>query len=136
MLLGSDGIPDVIIERILQLVSFVGMQRLLRGLGAGLSAPDIPAEIYAGLLIETGDQYFGRAWTIIKHCVESVYSRDEDILKFINERIPDGMVRILRSQQVSPNDATRVMSSVVNRLAYDEREAWKTRLFAAHHISI
>ena len=132
MLLGSAGIPDGVIERILHLVSFVGMQRLMPRLGPGLTPPDIAAEIYAGLLMETRGEYFGRAWTIIKHCVESAYRRDEDILKFNNERIPDGMVRILRSRQLSPSDASAMLSPVVRRLAYDELEAWKARLRAVH----
>ena len=67
MLLDRAGIPDAVIERILHLVSFVGMQRLMPQLGPGLTPPDIAAEIYAGLLMETREEYFGRAWTIIKH---------------------------------------------------------------------
>jgi hypothetical protein len=53
MLLGSAGIPDPVIERILHLVSFVGMQRLMPSLKAGFAAADISAEIYAWLLLET-----------------------------------------------------------------------------------
>jgi predicted nucleic acid-binding protein len=136
MLLGSTGIPDPLIERILHLVSFVGMQRLMPSLKAGFAAADISAEIYAWLLLETKADDFSRAWTIIKHCVESSYRRDEDILKFNNERIPDAMVRILRSRQLSPGDASAILSHVVRRLAYDEREAWKTRLRAVHRLAI
>ena len=135
MLLGSAGIPDPVRERILHLVSFVGMQRLMPSLKAGFAAADISAEIYAWLLLETKADDFGRAWTIIKHCIENSYRRDEDIVKFINERIPDSIVRILRSRHLSPGDASAILSPMVRRLAYDEREAWKARLRAGHRLA-
>ena len=135
MLLGSAGSPDPVRERILHLVSFVGMQRLMPSLKAGFAAADISAEIYAWLLLETKADDFGRAWTIIKHCIENSYRRDEDIVKFINERIPDSIVRILRSRHLSPGDASAILSPMVRRLAYDEREAWKARLRAGHRLA-
>jgi len=136
MLLGSDGIPDVVIERILQSVAFVGMQRLMPTLRAGFVAADIPAEIYAWLLLEALSDHFGRAWTVIKHCVEESYHRDEDILRFINERVPDGLVRILRGRQVTTAELAGVVTSLTSRLAYDEQQAWKDRFRRIHHLSI
>jgi hypothetical protein len=136
MLLGSEGIPDLVIERILQSVAFVGMQRLMPTLRTGFVPADIPAEIYAWLLLEARTDYFGRAWTIIKHCTEKSYNRDEDILKFINERVPDGLIRILRGRHVPTAELAGIVTSLTSRLAYDEQLAWKERFRRIHHLSI
>jgi len=136
MLLASYGIPDIVIERILQLLAFVGMQRLMPTLKAEFNAADIPAEIYSLLLLETQPDHFGRAWTIIKHCIEKAYSRDDDILKFIYERIPDGIIRILRGRQLTMADLDGMVTSVTSHLPYDEREAWKRRFRRVHRLPI
>jgi tetratricopeptide (TPR) repeat protein len=138
-LLNTEEISDLLIERIVNWVTFVATQRLMVAgrIPSNRDLDNIPSEILAALLTAVrGLPVFGRAWSIIKHCAENTARNSESRYeKILFEQIPDVIVNSFRQSGIGLGGIQHATFNLVSALPEEDRAKWEERLVTIHRLT-